>query len=232
MKDINKMLNNSYNVYTKNPNLSLAFEDINKLPKRCDEFLDFLRRQVDHCDLQNSLDAIVLTDEIVKVQVMNYSEDVTKQLNGVTEKDFLEKNLKNLKTTSSSEVEYIGKLKSTVAKIENMITALIKCKSDLAKLETGISTIESKFNYVIDTVEKKQLYGNDALKYIRSVLGNRLDMQPETLESINETRANIDELVANYQSMKAIINREIEIVSDLHNMSIKNEENCKLLERE
>ena len=92
MKNINKMLDNSAYIYANRQNLVLAIEDSNGLKNKVVKLVGLLRSNANSYDIKNLFDNMLIIDQTIKSFADNISADVDKQLAGITEQGFLDKN--------------------------------------------------------------------------------------------------------------------------------------------
>ena len=216
MKNINKMLDNSAYIYANRQNLVLAIENSNGLKNKVDKLVGLLRSNANSYDIKNLFDNMLIIDQTIKSFADNISADVDKQLAGITEQGFLDKNLTKIKISKASSKEYIQELKALMTKINGMVGMLKQANEDLKAISVASKNIQGNFNELSRTIKAD---GKDDQMYISryvNILESKELVHNETIKNCNSTRKKIESTISVYNSILSQIRREIDIVNDIN----------------
>ena len=216
MKNINKMLDNSAYIYANRQNLVLAIEDSNGLKNKVVKLVGLLRSNANSYDIKNLFDNMLIIDQTIKSFADNISADVDKQLAGITEQGFLDKNLTKIKISKASSKEYIQELKALMTKINGMVGMLKQANEDLKAISVASKNIQGNFDELSRTIKAD---GKDDQMYISryvNILESKELVHNETINNCNSTRKKIESTISVYNSILSQIRREIDIVNDIN----------------
>ena len=216
MKNINKMLDNSAYIYANRQNLVLAIENSNGLKNKVDKLVGLLRSNANSYDIKNLFDNMLIIDQTIKSFADNISADVDKQLAGITEQGFLDKNLTKIKISKASSKEYIQELKALMTKINGMVGMLKQANEDLKAISVASKNIQGNFDELSRTIKAD---GKDDQMYISryvNILESKELVHKETIKNCNSTRKKIESTISVYNSILSQIRREIDIVNDIN----------------
>ena len=216
MKNINKMLDNSAYIYANRQNLVLAIENSNGLKNKVDKLVGLLRSNANSYDIKNLFDNMLIIDQTIKSFADNISADVDKQLAGITEQGFLDKNLTKIKISKASSKEYIQELKALMTKINGMVGMLKQANEDLKAISVASKNIQGNFDELSRTIKAD---GKDDQMYISryvNILESKELVHNETINNCNSTRKKIESTISVYNSILSQIRREIDIVNDIN----------------
>ena len=216
MKNINKMLDNSAYIYANRQNLVLAIENSNGLKNKVDKLVGLLRSNANSYDIKNLFDNMLIIDQTIKSFADNISADVDKQLAGITEQGFLDKNLTKIKISKASSKEYIQELKALMTKINGMVGMLKQANEDLKAISVASKNIQGNFDELSRTIKAD---GKDDQMYISryvNILESKELVHNETIKNCNSTRKKIESTISVYNSILSQIRREIDIVNDIN----------------